>query len=219
MGERGGTTTQSGINYQNSIAALYLGRLCDSTSRPAQDTVIKVRAEAPAAVDDIVITYQDGHRTFIQAKENVRDNDAAWRRLWKDFESQFWGTDFRQGKDRLLLHVGEIREEHRALKEICARAASSTNRAEWLSRLSEEQLNLQKRIGNLLDQQYSEGEELLAFFKHVEVEIRPLEDIERDMVPYWMPASNRSQIELFRLLRDRVGGAARRRGSFAADGL
>jgi hypothetical protein len=219
MAERGGPTTQSGITYQNSVAALYLGRLCDSTPRPSQHTVIAVRTEAPAAVDDIVVTYQDGHRTFIQAKENVRDNDAAWVKLWQDFERQFRDTDFQRGEDRLLLHVGEIREEHRALKEICARAASSTNRAEWLSRLSEEQLNLQKRISNLLDQQRSEGEELLVFFKHVEVEIRPLEDIERDMVPYWMPASNKSQIELFRLLRDRVGGAASRRGTFTAEGL
>lgn len=93
--ERGGTTTQSGILYQNSIAALYLGRLCDSTPRPDKYAVEAVRIEAPSAVDDIVVTHRDGHRAFIQAKENIRDNDEAWQGLWKAFENQFWNADFR----------------------------------------------------------------------------------------------------------------------------
>ena len=54
MPERGGPTTQSGILYQNSIAALYLGRLCDATQRPASDFVQSVRVEAP---EDVVYCY------------------------------------------------------------------------------------------------------------------------------------------------------------------
>src|SRR6185369_12264288 len=116
--ERGGPTTQSGILFQNSNAALYLGRLCDSTPRPAEQTVVDVRLEAPLAVDDIVVTYEDGHRSFIQVKENLRANDDAWQRLWKAFESQFWNADFSVGNDRLVLQIGERHDEHHELRMI-----------------------------------------------------------------------------------------------------
>lgn len=219
MTERGGPTTQSGIIYQNSIAALYLGRLCDSTPRQNKHTVISVRVEAPTQVDDTVITFRDQHRKFIQAKESIRNNDAAWSKLWKDFESQFWDGDFQRDKDQLILHVGEVHEDHRALKEIGKRAVTSFTYDELNSRLSDAQKRLLSKVSSLFDPQHSADEELLVFFKHFEVEIRPLEDIERDMVPYWIPTSNKSHIELFRLLRDRVGGAGRQRGSFTADAL
>lgn len=219
MPERGGPTTQSGIIYQNSIAALYLGRLCDSTPRLDEHAVVDVRVEALTHVDDIVVTFQDSHRAFIQAKESVRNNDAAWAKLWKDFESQFWDGDFQRDKDRLLLHIGEVHEEHRSLREIGTRSVTSLNHKEWTSRLSHSQLKLLRKISPLFDPQRSGDEELFIFFRHFEVEIRPLEDIERDMVPYWIPTSNKSQIELFRLLRDRVGGAGRKRGTFTADVL
>jgi hypothetical protein len=61
--------------------------------------------------------------------------------------------------------------------------------------------------------------DLLAFFTHVDVEIYSLLQLERDLVPYWMPPSSAPPKQLFRLLRDRVGGEARRRGSFSAEML
>ena len=76
MPESGGPTTQSGILYQNSIAALFLGRLCDATLRPESERVIHVRVETPDFVDDIVVTFADNHKTFIQAKEDVSCREA-----------------------------------------------------------------------------------------------------------------------------------------------
>ncbi|MDX6576441.1 MAG: hypothetical protein QOE96_2394 [Blastocatellia bacterium] len=218
--ERGGPANQSGILYQNSIAALYLGRLCDSTPRPDEHAVEGVRVEAPTAVDDIVVTYRDGHRTFIQAKENVRDNDSAWQEIWNSFKRQFWQLDFQKGKDRLLLQVGEVHNEHHAVREMAIRASSSLNHAEWISRFTEDQKKLLKKITALFDPKHAAAEEeILSFFKHSDLEIRPLIDIERDLVPYWIPQSNKTQIELFKLLRDAVGGAARRRDSFSMTSL
>jgi hypothetical protein len=215
--ERGGPTTQSGILYQNSIAALYLGRLCDSTPRPDEHAVVSVRVEAPSNVDDIVVTYRDGHRKFIQAKENVRDNDEAWQRLWKAFERQFWGADFKTGKDRLLLHVGEVHDEHHALREIANRTTSSVTHSEWMSRLSSPQQTLLRKITALLEPTHSGAEDdVLSFFKHIDIEIRPLIDIERDLVRDWIPSSNKTQLELFKLLRDAAAEAARKRGSFSS---
>lgn len=68
MTERGGPTNQSGIFYQNSVAALYLGRLCDAVERPDADSVVEVRTEAPEDVDDTVATYADDHRKYIKPK-------------------------------------------------------------------------------------------------------------------------------------------------------
>ncbi len=219
MSERGGTSTQSGILYQNSVAALYLGRLCDPTPRTGADTVIEVRVEAPTEVDDIVVTYQDGHRLFIQVKENVRDSGAAWGGFWRDFAEQFRAADFQRGVDRLLLQTGEAHEEHHVLRELCLRARTSDNYHTWEERINQEQSKLLRKISPILAHHVPDNEELLRLFKHVEVEIRTLGEIERDMVPYWVPPTNRPQVELFRLLRDRVGGQARQRGSFTAETL
>jgi hypothetical protein len=107
MPERGGPATQSGILYQNSVVALYLGRLCDATPRPDRDRIVGVRVEAPAAVNDTVVNFADSSVTYIQAKENIRDDGEAWAGLWSDFKVQFNRPDFNRGRDRLLLHTGE----------------------------------------------------------------------------------------------------------------
>ncbi|MBA2524769.1 MAG: ATP-binding protein [Pyrinomonadaceae bacterium] len=219
MTEAGGPANQSGILYQNSVAALFLGRLCDNIPRRDEDAVVGVRVEAPTQVDDIVVTHRDGHRSFIQAKESIRDNEAAWKRLWKTFEAQFWGGDFQRDRDWLVLHTGEGYEEHRTLRGIGERTHSSPTPTEWISRLNNAQTRLLKKISRLLEPEHSGEEELLSLFRRIKVEIRPLTDIERDMVPYWIPASNKLQQELFSLLRDLVARQARHRGSFTADGL
>lgn len=46
MSEHGGLTTQSGIIYQNWVAALYLDRLGDAPLRPSGQKVIHVRVKA-----------------------------------------------------------------------------------------------------------------------------------------------------------------------------
>lgn len=220
MPERGGPTTQSGILYQNSVAALYLGRLCDVTQRSDRDRVVRVRVEAPTAVDDTVVTFADGGVTYIQAKENIRDGGEAWAGLWADFEKQFNRSDFKRGRDRLLLHTGEPHDEHHALREICERAINSVNAAEWAARLTAAQQALLRKINPHLGVSLSgDADLLLAFFSHVNVEIANLTQIERDAVPRWMPAGGEPPIRLFRMLRDRVGGAARRREEFTAEGL
>ncbi len=215
MSEPGGPTTQSGIFYQNSVSALFLGRLCDAAARPDDEWVDAVRVEAPTEVDDTVVTFADGHRTFIQAKETVRSNQQPWRKLWKDFDEQFGDEGFRRGEDRLFLCVGEGRDEHFQLKSLCERAAHSAEYDEWLQRLNGRQQTIVRRIESLRSKS-SDSADTLDFFSHIDVEIWPLGQIERDMAPYWVPDSNRPKRSLFSLLRDRVGGEARRRGQFTA---
>jgi len=117
MAEAGGPTTQSGILYQNSIAALYLGRMIDPVSRPARERVAEVRVEAPTHVDDIVVIFADGHTAYIQAKENIEPRGDVWVRLWKSLQAQFNSPEFKRGKDRLVLHLGVVQRWVRSLME------------------------------------------------------------------------------------------------------
>ena len=71
MVEAGGTATQSGIFYQHTIAALYLGESLDLRTPVGKPRIRSVRVEAPEHIDDVVITYDDHSTLFIQAKERL----------------------------------------------------------------------------------------------------------------------------------------------------
>ena len=216
MSERGGPTTQSGIRYQNSVAALYVGRLCDTTPRPDAQAVVKVRVEAPEHVDDIVVTFADDHQSYLQCKERVISRSNDWKELWQDFSAQFQEPNFRRGRDRLLLLIGESRND---LQEACNRTSGSETYSEWWARLTRSQRSLVERIKPLLSPELLSEKTLLEFFKHIDIEIWSLKHIERDLVPTWMPESNEQKDKLFRLLRDLVGDKASHRGIFTADQL
>lgn len=119
----------------------------------------------------------------------------------------------------MLLHTGEPHNEHEALKELCERTIGSKTPAEWLSRLTQAQTTLLRKIRSILELSHASDAEIFTFLNHVDVEIWTLEQIRRDLVPHWMPTTNKPQAELFRLTRDRVGEASRRRNSFTADDL
>lgn len=213
---RGGQSTQSGIYYQNSVAALYLGRLCDSTNRPPEQQVIHVRVETFDKVDDIVVTFSDEHKIYIQAKENINSNDVAWRKLWQNFEAQYLSDNFEKGIDQLRLQIGTERNEFRVLQSLCEKANSSVSPDVWITHLTKPQNKLIEKIRPLLSHQFWSDELIWDFFKHVDIEVWTLAHVERDLISVWMPATNKSTIELFRLLRDRVGGQARIGGAFTA---
>src|SRR5688572_25302886 len=101
MPQSGGSTTQSGIYYQNSVTALYLGRML--RARPGERDVTSVRAEAPESVDDTVATFADGGRDFVQAKETLPGSGRKWKKLWSDFDTERRDPSFDPVKDRLIL--------------------------------------------------------------------------------------------------------------------
>lgn len=208
MTERGGTTTQSGILYQNSVTALRMGRMLDPTVRPDSEMIVHVRAEAWEHVDDTVVTFRDGHREFIQAKEAL--TDEAWKKLWSDVAAQFRDATFDRTRDRVLLVFGEVHHGIDDLRGASDRAHGALNVAEWFERLTIGQRDLVRDITGLTG--FAEGsDELLPLFRQLDVETITLRDIERDLVPRWMPPSTETSSNLFGLLRDRVGGNARQR--------
>lgn len=219
MTEAGGSTTQSGITYQNSVAALFLGRLLDVSNRPEKERVESVRVEAPTEVDDVVITFGDTHKMYIQAKEHIKNNTAEWKTLWKHLDEQFRSTEFHKGSDRLAIHIGFGLQEHYELQDTCNRAANSQSLGEWQGRLAENHKEILNKVSPYLSPVGLTDEYLWELLAHVEIEIMPLQSIERDRLRDWMPHTNRTHLELFRVLRDRVGGEARVKGTFTAPSL
>jgi hypothetical protein len=216
MTERGGTTTQSGILYQNSVTALRMGRMLDPTARPGFEVIVLIRAEAWEHVDDTVVTFRDGHREFIQAKEALAD--VAWGKLWSDVAAQFRDATFDRTRDRVLLVFGEVHHRIDDLRGSADRAHGALNVAEWFERMAIRQRDLVRDITGLTG--FADGsDELLSLFHQIDVETITLRDIERDLVPRWMPASTETSSNLFGLLRDRVGGNARQRITFDRETL
>jgi len=212
MSEAGGTTTQSGIHYQNSIAALYLGRLLDSRPRTAGERVVEVRVEAPEHVDDIVVRHADGSRSFIQAKESLSLTSEAWNKLWIHFAAQ--AQECTNEQYRLILAIGTISDDIGQLRELCERAKGKQSHEEWLDSLS---LALKAVIQKIVDALAKKtAQAVFELVRFVEVWIWPLDTIERDMIPLWIPPSSSSTETLFDLLRGKVGGKARIRGLFHA---
>jgi hypothetical protein len=191
MPEAGGTTTQSGILYQNSVAALFLGRLCDAAPRPDRERVMRVRVEAPAHVDDTVVTFADKHDLYIQSKENVRVGDDAWKKLWRDFAKQFHQPGFQRSRDRLALYTGTVHDEHQVLRELCERARGKDSYAEWWNSLNEAQRDQLTRIRPLVDdtliddgtlRSFMNNDDFHEFFSSIDVIIWTRDRIERDLV-------------------------------------
>ena len=132
MPESGGSTTQSGIYFQNTVAALYLGRMLDPRLSDLTQRVSEVRVEAREYVDDVVVTFADDHHHFIQVKENIdpTPGNKAWQKLWSDFEKQRWDAEFRPD-DRLVIFLGSLNDNYTKLAELCERARGATDLDEW----------------------------------------------------------------------------------------
>lgn len=206
MTERGGPTTQSGILFQNSITALRFGRMLDSTERPDSETIVVVRAEAPTSVDDTVVTFRDGHREFIQAKEAI--TEEAWQKLWSDVSAELQQPSFDRERDQLVLVFGESPPRVNNIRDVADRARGASQVSEWFTRLTAPQRAIVDQIAALTGLT-EQSPNLLELFAVLHVQVVTREAIERDWVPHWMPASTTPTITLFELLRDRVGGDAR----------
>ncbi len=51
-------------------------------------------------MNDMVLMFADGHRTYMEAKEAISVGSSPWRKVWKDLDKQFHEEDFCRGKDR-----------------------------------------------------------------------------------------------------------------------
>ncbi|HZG43796.1 MAG TPA: hypothetical protein VEY93_12595 [Longimicrobium sp.] len=213
MPEPGGPGTQTGIYFQNSIAALYLGRLLDLRTRSARSRVIHVRVEAPTSVDDVVVRMADQTREFVQVKYTLSASGAPWTRLWETVSRQIAACTV---DDRVKLIIGEPSTLANDLREAAERTNDSLSPEEWELRLSDAQRRLASSICGLVGDAENDSAAAWRVLQQVDVEIIDARNIDRDHAPLWMPKSSMEPDQLLSKLRDIAGGAARVRGSFDA---
>lgn len=215
MAEAGGPATQSGIFFQNTIASRYLGRLCDPSDRPAAQIVLAVRVEAPGSVDDIVVTFGDRHRNWINAKERLDPGSTEFAAVWQGFDRQFAAPEFTEG-DRLVLVVGTPHNVHEAVSDLAERACASSSLEEWRAGLAKKHEAALERLRRAISS--TNDEHLWKLLSHVDVESTSLRALEEQSWA-WMPTTSVAKQTLFRLLRDRVGRHARVRREFVRQAL
>lgn len=214
MAELGGSTTQDGIFYQNTLAARSLADLLDLRHLPPRERVVEVRLEAPADVDDIVIRYADGHRDWVQAKTRVRSSGAAWKGMWADLATQFASPEF-SGEDRLLLILGDADETARSIRDLAERASTASGNDEWVGRLSAHH----KRVLSTIEPSLSGDIDALELFRRITVEISPLGEIEQAFERRRLGTAFALPASFLSVLRDIAGGSARRRALILAVAL
>ena len=149
MPEAGGTATQAGIFYQNSVAAIALADLLDLDQRIARERVIEVRLEAPEDVDDIVIRFADEHRNFQSVKLSIQIGSSAWPGIWHSLSAQHDSKTF-GSNDQLTLVVAERSNDSEAVAALCERAASSIDEQELRGRLTRAQISAIDSIVSIL---------------------------------------------------------------------
>jgi hypothetical protein len=208
LSELGGPTTQEGIFYQNSVAALALLDLLEADPQPPRDRVVEVRVEAPEDVDDVVIRYADDHVQYQNVKTTVKPGTDAWTRLWSSMYAQFCSPSL-SADDELTFVCGDLDANVRAIRECCTRASSAIGRTEWQERLTEEQKKL------LLTLPYDVRLQDFELLRRIQTRVLPLEQIEGEFQRR-RASGLKLPYSLLSNLRDIAGGEARRRGIFRA---
>ncbi len=208
MTESGGSATQAGIFYQNTIAALALIDLLDLDQLSARERLLDVRVEATEHVDDIVLRFADGHQDFQSVKLSLRLQNGAWTALWQSLHAQLQ-SGFGP-VDQLTIVVAERNATSNAVAQLCERAATAVDQAEFVGRLADAQspalASIEKITGGTQPAfELLRRTRLLHFAQ---------EAIESELGRRRLTGASPSLPSLLPILRDIVGGAARRRGLF-----
>jgi len=215
LAESGGPTTQSGIYYQNSITALYLGALLDIRAPVnGHSRVISVRVEAPEHIDDIVVSYANGSVLYIQAKEQLALQGEAWVKFWSSARKQ--AEKSRTDSNQFRLVLGTFGSALENLRETLERAQGKENIGEWRDALNKKHSEIADLILNALSLPDDD-----AFFvvKRTRAEFVTLSSVETSGIRDWMPHASDTPSALYSRLRDCCGGAARVRHTFRANEL
>lgn len=215
MTEAGGPSTQEGIFYQNSVAALYLADLLDLLPRAARERVIDVRVEAPNHVDDLVIHYADRHYEYLNIKSSLPSRGKAWRNLWLTLHEQRVSPVYRDACDKIEIVLGAQTKRSKELSEICQRARSSMNQSEFAGRLTSSQSRLLAAIQN----EIGADKDWLELLRQLSVRHLTLEEIKSEFDRRRLGGKFVIPAAMLSTLRDLSGDGARLRGFFVAPTL
>jgi hypothetical protein len=206
--ESGGSATQAGIFYQNSVAALALADLLDLDELSARERLLDVRVEATEHIDDIVLRFADGHQDFQSVKLRLRLQTGAWTALWESLHAQLQSG--LGPVDQLTIVVAERNAASDAVAQLCERASTSIDETEFVRRLADAQgaalASIEKITGGVRS-----AFELLRRTRLLHL---AQDAIESELGRRRLTGASPLLPSLLPILRDIVGGAARRRGLF-----
>ncbi|MEM7745694.1 MAG: hypothetical protein AAF409_18495 [Pseudomonadota bacterium] len=214
MAEAGGPSTQAGIFYQNSVAALTLADLLDLSPLSARERVLEVRVEAPGSVDDIVVTFADGHLDYQSVKLSLRVRNEAWSSLWKGLYAQMRSPNFGP-TDQLTIVLSDRNAASDALIQLCDRANSAIDCSEFTARVMREHQTALESIEELIGDRVS----VFELLRRTRILHLPDDAIEREFGRRRLAGGTQDLPALLPLLRDMVGGVSRRRGLFRGANL
>lgn len=208
MTESGGSATQAGVFYQNTIAALALADLLDLGQLSARERLLEVRVEATEHVDDIVLLFADGHQDFQSVKLRLRLQNVAWTALWRSLHAQLQ-SGFGP-VDQLTIVVAERNAASDAVAQLCERAATAIDQAGFVGRLAAAQsralASIEKITGGM--------QPAFELLRRTRLLYLAQDATESELRRRRLTGASPSLPSLLPILRDIVGGAARRRGLF-----
>lgn len=209
MPEVGGSSTQAGIFYQNTVAALALAEMLDLERKSPREQLVEVRLEAPEDVDDVVLRFADSHLEFCNVKLRLQISDRAWPGIWKSLATQFRRNSFREA-DQLTIIVADRGKDSQAVSDLCERACASLHSAELSSRLSARSKTAFDSISKLL----GSDEEAFELIRKCRLLHRSVEECEAQLSRKRLAGARSPAPALISILRDVAGGESRRRGLF-----
>ncbi|WP_341987785.1 NACHT domain-containing protein [Azorhizobium sp. AG788] len=208
MTESGGSATQAGIFYQNTIAALALADLLDLGQLSARERLLEVRVEATEHVDDIVLRFADGHQDFQSVKLSLRLRNGAWTALWQSLHAQLQ-SGFGP-VDQLTIVVAERNAASDAVAQLCERAATAVDHAAFVGRLAD----AQSRVLTSIEKITGGAQRAFELLRRTRLLHLAEDAIESELGRRRLTGASPLLPSLLPILRDIVGGAARRRGLF-----
>ena len=211
MAEAGGASTQAGIFYQNSVAALALADLLELEPVLPHERVVEVRLEAPTDVDDVVVTYADGHREFQNIKTDVTSGSSAWCRLWVSLTDQFGAQNFGV-EDQLIVVLSEMTPLARTLRDLCERASTALDETEWLSRLKSDH----RTLLNSIESNVGSSKDVLELLRRTTVTVKSEDQIQDNFNRRRLGGKFSLPATMLTTLRDIAGGGARKRAVHTA---
>lgn len=212
MPERGGTATQAGIVYQNSVAALAMLDLLDMAPTPASQRVTDIRVEAPEHVDDIVIRHADGTAIYQNVKLELDRRGKPWKKLWAQLHAQR-----KEGfgeHDELQVVVAERNHLFEDCVEIAERSLAESVE-EWVKRLTSDQVTILDDIVKHVGTRPA----ALDVFQNVTFLHWTDDHIQDEFARRRLAAGAGGPSTLLATLRDIVSSGARRRSLYRAGPL
>lgn len=212
MPERGGTTTQAGIIYQNSVAALAMLDLLDMSPAPASERVTDIRVEAPEHVDDIVIRHADATVTYQNVKLKLDRSGKPWEKLWAQLSAQRKKSFGEHGEFQVV-----VADRNRLFDDCLEMADRSLAEdvEEWVARLTIDQI---KVLDDIAEQVGSRSAALQTF--QMTTFLHWSEDhIQAEFARRRLAEGAGGSATLLTTLRDIVASGARRRALYRAGPL